>query len=1208
MSPLNGNHSEEVKAYLRQVPGGTLSELSAGENTPVAILKTDRVIAAFAFAGSDPSATYRKTYEAFKVESERLKDWDRYDLSYVLCVSDETEKLDELASDIETDVYFCRKFVVPMLQPVGSALARLPFLPLTPLDGPALRPSSAQTFLQQSGVPTTLARQIVVQHERSAERIAESCLANEFGKPEKLSRVRTLSEVQSEHGNSPVQLESVTIENFRAYRLPQSFEIGSEITVLFGPNGFGKTSFFDAVDFAITGSIGRIKFSSPDHFREVAAHLDSSPEEARVALTYRSNGKAHTIERTVTDAAHASLDGSALDRKSILKLLTRSGDAVAERIDNLINLFRASHLFSQDNQALTKNFNDHCSLPREIVSRMLAFEDYENAVKKSSAIAGSLEKSLNELSAELADATASLKEDKSELDGLRRNIKDKADIGALNAELRNLRTALNEIGVDAGSGIADAAVARGWRATLEVRIAESESRMALLSELAKEISNLPSLTQDGKVLRTRLDAGNTRRLAAEQAKASAQVQLDVIRKRIAEIVVQLKQAQSAFDNLKWVRDQRKVYSDLINTLSLQTKLLDRVTAAIAADRSRSAAATTDLEQKSVLLNASTTRQSLANKRRADLEELRTALSPWKASTDRLAEIKQHEAALNEKLIGLRTAEPTLQAQINSSASQQAALARVIADADRSQSELQQLLSQLQKHITDGNCPLCGIDHGSQDELVRRIQMQMTLDSAGTARTELAALRQNSQEMSRQLAGIQEAQRSTQAQLVRLAEERTVRDIEIGRWADSAGILGLDTSSTSWADLAQQIVAQSVDIRKEVEDINFAVQAATRAVDAARVAATALTQSIAQQNSQRTALNKDVERIQKELTTLRSDPRLSGVTMDSNDDELNRVELERSDKISKLRELHLAATEEVAKLQEQINAGARSIAELGGELPVVRVRLNEIEQARTGTLARLTDAGLPPDSDKSELISRLGGETKAQARLRALHQSVASVEVGLDAATTAAALARLQENVATNEKIIAEKKASRAARRPWRDYFASIEKMLSNEQAAAIANFTRQYGPRTSVIQRRLRSVYGFDDIEIDSRESEITVTVRRHGVELRPVDYFSKSQKQTLQLGLFLTACSGQNWSSLAPVFLDDPVTHFDDLNTYALLDLIVGLLKSDFGSRQFIISTCDEKFFQLARQKFNYLQDSVRFYRFRAIGEDGPIIEKIAP
>jgi hypothetical protein len=37
-------------------------------------------------------------------------------------------------------------------------------------------------------------------------------------------------------------------------------------------------------------------------------------------------------------------------------------------------------------------------------------------------------------------------------------------------------------------------------------------------------------------------------------------------------------------------------------------------------------------------------------------------------------------------------------------------------------------------------------------------------------------------------------------------------------------------------------------------------------------------------------------------------------------------------------------------------------------------------------------------------------------------------------------------------------------------------------------------------------------------------------------------------------------------------MTHFDDLNTCAFLDLIVGLLDSDTGKRQFLISTCDEK------------------------------------
>ena len=115
---------------------------------------------------------------------------------------------------------------------------------------------------------------------------------------------------------------------------------------------------------------------------------------------------------------------------------------------------------------------------------------------------------------------------------------------------------------------------------------------------------------------------------------------------------------------------------------------------------------------------------------------------------------------------------------------------------------------------------------------------------------------------------------------------------------------------------------------------------------------------------------------------------------------------------------------------------------------------------------------------------------------------------------------------------------------------------------------------------------------------------RGDGKLLLPTDYFSQSQQQTLLLGLFLTTCVSQNWSGLAPVFLDDPIAHFDDLNIFAFLDLIDGLLNDHgAGKRQFVISTCDQKFLELAREKFAYRGENVKCYSFRGIGDDGPIV-----
>jgi len=50
--------------------------------------------------------------------------------------------------------------------------------------------------------------------------------------------------------------------------------------------------------------------------------------------------------------------------------------------------------------------------------------------------------------------------------------------------------------------------------------------------------------------------------------------------------------------------------------------------------------------------------------------------------------------------------------------------------------------------------------------------------------------------------------------------------------------------------------------------------------------------------------------------------------------------------------------------------------------------------------------------------------------------------------------------------------------------------------------------------------------------------------------------------------------------------------------------LESGFPGRQFIVSTCDERFFQLARRRFQYLGNRARVYRFISFGLHRPVIE----
>lgn len=178
---------------------------------------------------------------------------------------------------------------------------------------------------------------------------------------------------------------------------------------------------------------------------------------------------------------------------------------------------------------------------------------------------------------------------------------------------------------------------------------------------------------------------------------------------------------------------------------------------------------------------------------------------------------------------------------------------------------------------------------------------------------------------------------------------------------------------------------------------------------------------------------------------------------------------------------------------------------------------------------------------------------------------------------------------------------------WSSYFDDICKELESLQNRALKEYTEKYGPLTSTIQRRLRSVYGFGDIGLHPEKGGIAIRVEREGERnIPPSDYFSESQIQIVMLSLFLSAVLAQTWSSFAPIFLDDPVTHFDNLNAYSLLDLIRGLIMEPGKGHQFIISTCEDRLFRLMRQKFSKMNGRAIFYVFESIGAGGPKIKRL--
>jgi len=1212
MPNLPHNHHSSVgslRTYLESIlPTSQLSEVTLDPtHQPVLLMQTKYFIAAFAFSGMDLCNSYDALYGAFKNYYARQQgQWDSLDLAFVFCVQPSMPNLDHFCSKIETDVYFCRKFVVILETPLVASLARLPFLPLMSRNGQSMRPASAQTFLQQCTVPAMLAKYIVVQRERSPQGIVEDCTSGKFGEPRELALATSSRFVQSDREEGdPGRLKTVTITNFRAYRKPQAFEIGSNVTVLYGPNGFGKTSFFDAVDFAFTGGIGRFESSNEALFAKTAQHLDSKSEESSVSISYQRNGTVRQVTRSVSARKQALLDGQPADRKSILSELTSGTIPAADRVENFVSLFRATHLFSQEQQELTRDFQQDCRLSAEIVSRMLAFEDYVNAVNKTAKVREVLQDVIKTANDEIKNLSEQVTDEKKELERLGLMAKTHANIDVLDAEIEVLRAKIIAAGIPVPIKKVDVAIVRGWRASLEGRHAESQTRIDRLSTLTKETNELRRMHTELAGLMQQLAQKERELSAADEKRLAAEPAIHRAEKCLAEMNAKCTETQAYSELLEWVRATKPLYTLLVDKQHSLNDELVRATESLEQYRTTEEKEASGLRALQNLTKSTSEKLAAKRAEHAAVQNLIESISSWQANCARLTSVVESEQFSIQSLESLQVEESELSLQVTAVAAEEARLSRIIAEVDKNQSEFKNLLSQLQAHVRTGTCPLCGEDHGSKDELISRIQKHFNTDAASDARVELTNVLERAQKLSERVSNNKQKQRAAASQLTDLKKERARLDAEITQFSSAAVNFRIvpDESSTY---PREQLQKRLKGVNQEIEELSQKVQETAVAEEEARTSLVntrglieALMAKVADQKSALTQLQEDVSRLRSELG-------LTQLSLDVDDKQL--LELERLNRLNlaEFKTEMATAQAETVKRKNEISALRQEIASLKTKISALRTEVANVQKTMTQITARLVESNLPADADEEMLVSLIKEESRAQAQISLLLESTSNLELAIDAATTAAAHTKLLKNIRNKEEAILAAEQRRNHHQPWLKYFDELSRLLSSHQNEAIANFTREFGPLTSVIQRRLRSVYGFDDIEIQSHESMISVRVKRHGEELRPTDYFSQSQQQTLLLGLFLTACSSQTWSAFSTVFLDDPVTHFDDLNTYALLDLIVGLLETGFGNRQFIISTCDEKLLQLARQKFRHFGEGAKFYRFSAIGADGPIVNEI--
>ena len=1187
-------------------------DLSREQDYPLLILETSTDAAGFAIVNGTPEESFGDAYNTFqKLYRHRHAVWRERNLSFVVCRPERGREHDAFFTALETDMYFCRKYVVFLADDLGQLqkeLLRLPFFPLPEgLEGGVVRPVSAQTFLHSLGVNAQIARHIVLPREYSATRTANDLVRAGEDLPALKAGVGTGGIEQGGPGQQ-TRVKNVSVEAFRAYKRKQTFDVDADVVVLYGPNGLGKTSFFDAIDYVCTGRIGRLcrhRMSATD-FVAIARHLGASPSAGTVSMDLLRGETSTSITRTLNDWGHACIGIEEFDRAATLQFLTSAvwGEKRA-RIESLERLFRATHLFSQSTPELLAEFEEDSTIPFELVSRMLALDDYASALKKVAGVLTELDKQIEENSRDANDLETAMASAREKIEELQ----ETPQAGQTGNQLRALsKTLIQDLRSEAGIEIereqATTESAREWRAMVESAVMASEDDAILAQRLTSDFAQFDQNRAALQDISSQIKQCEVDLAQAEPKSAQDRTRLRELSKAIETEQHALKRSEERETALSQLSDLRDQFIKVERAVQQWKQTVSEAGSAIEslAGRIRSLMSEGETHESSISelrAQAQTTEETCQR-----LESVRHELPAWNSNRTRVVELEKAITEEQKTIDSLGIEIKALTSQIAERNQQLTALEQAYTSRATGQEELTELLDQIEAFVENGICPTCGTEHGSKEALLERIQAQKEARPV-----QVEALVKHCNELRAAVKGIQkslslkerEKQEKMQERVGMTQEVTTIRQV-MTMFQNRAAEVGLDID----ADLSEKLTARSAEAIATLQ----AQRTRLKEVEAQLTEIRKQVSVLETQHKERIEAQKKavlaIDSLEETISVCRAKAQSLDVSLEMQPDEASAM-------IAAIRESRMQAEERVGQLRKQRDPLERTVKTTTEHLEEMRARMASLHERQSelrAAVQRYEDSAarlLKADSLSEDAVEERRRLTRERTdRLEALRRRCLNLERSLDAVQRSAALAEFEAertNLMTRRATIGERAKQEAAAKKWSE---AVTAALEKQSSRAVADHLESLGPLTTLIQQRLRAVYGFGDVRLVAKSGHIRVQVRWGEQLFKPADYFSDSQKQILMLSIFLAGRLTQTWSGFAPILLDDPVTHFDDLNAFGFVELIRGLASTLPGKRQFFISTCEDRLFNLMRKKLSGITGGARFYQFVGTGDDGPVVEAV--
>ncbi len=383
----------------------------------------------------------------------------------------------------------------------------------------------------------------------------------------------------------------------------------------------------------------------------------------------------------------------------------------SERIDHLVRLFRATHQFNQEVQELTRDFQEDCRLSADIVSRMLAFEDYNNAVGKAKHVHAHLLQRIAARDAIISEAETQVASDREEVRRLSQPPQIDGSASTLQAAIANVRERLAAVGLTADEDPVNTSVIRGWRAAVTAHHAEHLTKTQRLTEISKDLAALPESRQ---LLETRSDAlaVKERELAgAETRLVEAEIASRRAHQSLAGEIEKLKEFTTRKQLLEWIRSTKPRYIEALTHEQKLTEELEAIAGELRDQRTAEEKLAVDFQAAEA---DSVQRAAKAAFLQQQLKLLTSALEAhpqYIEQSIRLKALENENRTSEQVLTDLQPSLRELTQEKSNLSAEEKRLDTQIKQVAAQQSVLKRLLSDVAGHIHSGICPICAADYG-----------------------------------------------------------------------------------------------------------------------------------------------------------------------------------------------------------------------------------------------------------------------------------------------------------------------------------------------------------------------------------------------------------------------------------------------------------------------------------------------------------------